>query len=61
MQAYILAFSDGKFDKENIRFVKKPGGSIKESNLIKGIIVKKRKSTSQHAKQNRKLANSHQQ
>ena len=43
MQAYPLAFSDGKFDKENIRFVKKPGGSIQESNLIKGIVVKKEK------------------
>ena len=43
MQAYPLAFSEGRFDKENIRFLKKPGGSIQESSLIKGVVVKKEK------------------
>jgi len=43
MQAYPLAFSEGRFDKENIRFLKKRGGSIQESNLIKGTVIKKEK------------------
>ena len=43
MEAYPLALSEGKFDKENIRFLKKPGGSIQESNLIKGVVIKKEK------------------
>jgi chaperonin GroEL (HSP60 family) len=42
-EAYPLAFSEGRFDKENIRFLKKPGGSIQESNLIKGVVIKKEK------------------
>lgn len=43
IQAYPLAFSEGRFDRENIRFLKKTGGSIQESNLIKGIVIKKEK------------------
>ncbi len=43
IQAYPLAFSEGRFDKENIRFLKKTGGSIQESNLIKGVVIKKEK------------------
>ena len=42
-EAYTLGLSDGKFDKENVRFLKKPGGSIQESNLIKGVVIKKEK------------------
>ena len=43
MEAYSLASADGRFDRDNIRFVKKPGGSIQESNLIKGVVIKKEK------------------
>lgn len=43
IQAYPLAFSETEFDKENIRFLKKVGGSIQESNLIKGVVIKKEK------------------
>ena len=35
--------NNDKFDKDNIRFLRKPGGSIQESSLIKGIVVKKEK------------------
>ncbi len=42
-QAYPMAFSKGRFDKENIRFLKKIGGSIQESKLIKGVVIKKEK------------------
>ena len=42
-EAYALACLEGKFEKENIRFTKKPGGSIEESSLIKGIVIKKEK------------------
>lgn len=42
-EAYALASADGRFDKDNIRFLKKPGGSIQESNLIKGVVIKKDK------------------
>jgi hypothetical protein len=45
MEAYQLALNDGKFDKEKLRFLRKPGGSIQESILIKGIVIKKRKRT----------------
>lgn len=30
MEAYPLALSDGKFDKDNVGFLKKPGGSIQD-------------------------------
>ena len=43
IEAYSLGLSDGKFDKENVRFLKKQGGSTQESNLIKGIVIKKEK------------------
>ncbi len=43
MEAYPLAISEGRFDKENIRFIKKPGSSIQESDLIKGVVIKKEK------------------
>ncbi len=43
MEAYSLASVDGRFDKDNIGFLKKPGGSIQESNLIKGVVIKKEK------------------
>jgi archaeal chaperonin len=43
IQAYPLAFSEGRFDKENVRFLKKTGSSIQESNLIKGVVIKKEK------------------
>jgi len=43
IQAYSFAFSEGRFDKENTRFLKKTGGGIQESNLIKGIVIKKEK------------------
>ncbi len=42
-QAYPLAFSDGRFEKENIRFLKKNGGSLQDSKLIKGVVIKKEK------------------
>lgn len=43
MKAYPLAFSDGGFDKENIRFLKKKGGDLQDSSLINGIVIKKEK------------------
>lgn len=43
MEAYKLATIKGKFDKNNIRFLRKPGGSIQESSLIKGVVIKKEK------------------
>ena len=43
MEAYPLALSDGKFDLEKVGFLKKPGGSIQESSLIRGVVVKKEK------------------
>lgn len=42
-EAYPLALSECKFDKDIIRFLKKPGGSIQESNMIQGIVIKKEK------------------
>jgi chaperonin GroEL (HSP60 family) len=42
-QAYPLAFSNGKFDMENIRFLKKTGGSLQDSRLISGVVIKKGK------------------
>ncbi len=43
LEASKLASNNGFFDKEKIRFLNKPGGSISESKLIKGIVVKKEK------------------
>jgi chaperonin GroEL (HSP60 family) len=43
MEAYQLALSDGRFCKENVRFLNKQGGKLQESNLIKGIVIKKEK------------------
>lgn len=43
MEAYPLASSGDIFDKENIGFLKKPGGSIQESSLIKGVVIRKEK------------------
>jgi archaeal chaperonin len=42
-QAYPLAFSDGRFERENIRFLKKNGGNLQDSSLIKGVVIKKEK------------------
>ncbi len=44
MQAYQSASSQGKFDKDNVRFVKKPGCCREESALIRGVVLKKEKS-----------------
>jgi len=44
MEAYQSASSQGKFDKDNIRFMKKPGCCREESALIKGVVLKKQKS-----------------
>lgn len=43
MDAYNLACADGKFDREFVRFLKKTGGSLMESNLIRGVVIKKEK------------------
>jgi chaperonin GroEL (HSP60 family) len=43
MEAYQLAYSDGKFDKDSVRFLKKKGRSTQESVLIKGVVAKKEK------------------
>src|SRR5208283_5071566 len=43
MESYKLAYADDKFDKDFVRFLKKPGGSLAESNLIRGIVIKKEK------------------
>lgn len=43
MEAYKSASCSGKFDKEKVRFLKKPGGCVEESALIKGVVIKKEK------------------
>ena len=43
VEAYPFAWSTGRFDTENIRFLKKLGDSVKEPSMIKGIVVKKEK------------------
>ena len=43
IEAYQLSQSDGKFDKDNVRFLKKPGNSVAESSLIRGVVIKKEK------------------
>jgi archaeal chaperonin len=42
-QAYPLAFSNGIFEKENIRFLKKIGGNLQNTSLINGVVIKKEK------------------
>jgi chaperonin GroEL (HSP60 family) len=42
-QAYQFAFSDGRFDRENIGFLKKKGGNLQDSSLINGVVIKKEK------------------
>ncbi|HLN89304.1 MAG TPA: TCP-1/cpn60 chaperonin family protein [Candidatus Binatia bacterium] len=42
-QAYPFTFSKGVFERENIRFLKKNGGSLRDSSLIHGIVIKKQK------------------
>jgi len=42
--AFSVAMFDGTFEKDNVRFVKKVGGSLDESSLVNGIIIKKTKS-----------------
>lgn len=42
-EAYPLASIDGRFDVDNIRFLRKSGGEIDESTLIYGVVVKKSK------------------
>ncbi len=44
--SYPLAFSDGRFNIENIRFLRRNGGIIDESILIHGIVLKKFKAHS---------------
>jgi chaperonin GroEL (HSP60 family) len=43
MQAYKSAFSEGKFDKDKVRFLKKPGCCSEKSTLIEGVVLKKEK------------------
>lgn len=42
-KAYSLMFSNGRFDKDNIRILKKKGSRIEDSSLIEGVVVKKEK------------------
>ena len=42
-QSFPLAFSDGRFDRENIMFLKKTGGNLAGSTLIRGVVLKKEK------------------
>ncbi len=41
--AYPLAFCEGKFDIENTGFLRKNGGCIEDSTLIRGVVIKKEK------------------
>lgn len=41
--AYVQALDEGTFDREGIRFLKKKGGSIKDSNLVMGVVLKRDK------------------
>lgn len=43
LEAFPLALTGGIFDKSIIGFLKKPGGSLEESTLIKGVVVRKEK------------------
>ena len=42
-QAYPYAFCDNRYDKENVRFLKKTGGCLQDLRLIKGVVIKKQK------------------
>ena len=42
-EAYAVACWEGRYEKENVRFIKKPGADVKESSLIKGVVIKKEK------------------
>lgn len=42
-EAYAFSCSDGRFEKENVRFLRKPGGGVNESKLIRGVTIKKEK------------------
>jgi archaeal chaperonin len=42
-QAYPIAYSDNRFERENIRFLQKKGGNLQDSSLIRGVVVKKEK------------------
>jgi chaperonin GroEL (HSP60 family) len=44
IEAFKIASSEGRFDRENIRFLKKMGSSVTESELIRGLVIKKEKS-----------------
>jgi chaperonin GroEL (HSP60 family) len=41
--AYQSAIRNGKFEKENVRFIKKMGGSLLDLSLIEGVVIKKAK------------------
>lgn len=42
-QAYPYAFDGGKFEIENVRFLRRNGGEIEDSSLIEGVVVRKDK------------------
>ncbi len=42
-QAYLNTFCEGRFEKDNVRFLKKTGGCQKDSSLIEGVVIKKQK------------------
>ena len=42
-QAYQSTINNGKFEKENVRFIKKKGGSLHDLSLIEGVVIKKAK------------------
>ncbi len=41
--AYSSSISEGRFERETIRFLKKKGGNLQDSSLIKGVVIKKEK------------------
>jgi archaeal chaperonin len=43
-EAYPFTFVEGRFEKENVRFIQKKGGNLEDSSLIDGIVIKKEKS-----------------
>ena len=43
MAAYERGFSDGKYEKDNVRFLRNPGGCVEESRLVDGVVLKKEK------------------
>ena len=42
-QAYPLTLVDGRFEKENVKFIQKKGGDLQDSSLIDGVVIKKEK------------------